>query len=261
MIKVLITGTNGYIGNQLTKKLQGNITCINRQICDLTNTTAVDNFFNEKYFDIVIHCAMVGGSRLKIDTDNVFYDNVLMFLNLVKNRNSFGRLIHFGSGAQYRTKNYLNEGYGCSKRIIASIINELDEFYNIVIYGLFDENEISTRFIKSCVNSCLNNNKIEVHENKVMDFFHMDDLVTVVEHYINDKGPNKSIECCYDKRMTLKDIAYKIRDICKSDVDVDYTETELRYYAGENTDYINNIISGNFLDRLEENVNKLIEMR
>ena len=95
-MKILITGTNGYIGKHLSKKLQGNITCITREVCNLTNTTAVDDFFNEKYFDIVIHCAMVGGSRLKIDTDNVFYENVQMFLNLVKNKNNFGRLIHFG---------------------------------------------------------------------------------------------------------------------------------------------------------------------
>ena len=89
----------------------------------------------------------------------------------------------------------------------------------------------------------------------------MDDLVNVVEHYISDKSPNKSIECCYDTRMTLKDIAYKIRDICKSDVEIDYTETGIRYYTGENVDYINNIISGNFLDRLKENVNKFIGVK
>lgn len=180
-----------------------------------------------------------------------------MFLNLVKNKNSFGRLIHFGSGAQYVS----DRSYGFSKRIIANMIENINNFYNIIIYGLFNENELSTRFIKSCVNSCLNNDKIEVHENKFMDFFHMDDLVTVVEHYISDKAPNKSIECCYDTRMTLKDIAHKIRDICKSDVDIDYTETGLRYYTGDNTEYLNSIISGNFLDRLKENVNKLIETK
>ena len=257
-MNILITGTSGYIGNHLSKKLQGNINCINRQICDLVNTTAVDSFFDKYgYFDVVIHCATKGGSRLKTDTDNVFYENVQMFLNLLKNKNNFGRLIHFGSGAQY----YSDEAYGCSKRIIAEMIENIDDFYNIIIYGLFNENELSTRFIKSCINNCLNNEKIEVHENKFMDFFHMDDLVNVVEHYISDKSPNKSIECCYDTRMTLKDIAYKIRDICKSDVEIDYTETGIRYYTGENVDYINNIISGNFLDRLKENVNKFIGVK
>ena len=142
-MKVLITGTNGYIGKHLSQVSPYDVTCVNRGVCDLVNTQEVDDFFDGKHFDVVIHCAVVGGSRLYKDDDNIFYNNIQMFLNLVRNRNHFDRLIHLGSGAQ-RTD---DGNYGFSKRIISNMIKELDDFYNIIIYGLFDENEIETRFI------------------------------------------------------------------------------------------------------------------
>ena len=84
-MKILITGTNGYIGNHLSNALDYDITCINRNICDMVNTQTVDDFFKDKYFDVVIHCASVGGSRLKEDTEEVLHQNIQRFLNLVKN--------------------------------------------------------------------------------------------------------------------------------------------------------------------------------
>ena len=265
-MNILITGTNGYIGKHLSKVLPCryyNITCINRDICDLVNVKEVDNFFDGKHFDVVIHCAAMGGSRLRKDDDNIFYNNVQMFLNLVRNRNHFDRLIHFGSGAQK-----IDSGpYGFSKRIIDNMIKELGDFHNIIIYGLFDENEFETRFIKSCVNNCLNNKPIIVNDNKIMDFFHMDDLVSVVKHYmdeflimtIEDNLP-KVIDCSYDEKMTLEEIAYMIKDLCKSDVDITYFgNNRLQNYSGQNTEYLNNIISGDFKTRLKDNIYKLME--
>ena len=52
-MKILITGTNGYVGKSLCYGLNDyNITGINRKICDLTNSDQVDNFFKNKAFDV-----------------------------------------------------------------------------------------------------------------------------------------------------------------------------------------------------------------
>ena len=258
-MRVLITGANGYIGKHLSNSLGYDVTCLHRDVCDLTNSIDLANFFYKHgTFDVVIHCAAVGGSRLKKDNGIIFDNNVQMFLNLVKNKNHFGRLIHFGSGAQKVDKG----PYGFSKRIIANMIEELDNFYNIIIYGLFDENELDTRFIKSCVNNCFNKAPIQVNENKLMDFFHMKDLESVVNHYINESNPPKTIECSYSEKFTLIQLAYLIRDICKSDVMVNYDggNVELNY-SGKNTEYLNNIIYDNFKYRLEDTIIKLRESR
>jgi len=254
-MKVLITGTNGYIGKHLSRVSPYDVTCLTRDVCDLVNSDEVDNFFNEfGSFDIVIHCATVGGSRLGNDDDDVFHNNIQMFLNLVKNRDNFDRLIHLGSGAQKMG----DDPYGFSKRVIANMINELDGFYNIIIYGLFDENEYETRFIKSCINKCISGESINVHESKVMDFFHMRDLESVVNHYIDEFNPPKAIDCSYESQLSLVEIAKHIKSLCGSIVDINYTPTVEKEYIGKNTEYFNRIISGNFMDRLRENVNKVM---
>ena len=114
-MKILITGIDGYIGKSLCYGLKGyNIIGINRKICDLTNFNQVKEFFIDKYFDVVIHCAAAGGSRLKKDDDEVFTNNIKMFENLFLNKSNYNKFIHFGSGAQYNP----NTPYGLSKKLI-----------------------------------------------------------------------------------------------------------------------------------------------
>ena len=70
-MNILITGADGYIGKSLCNQLtDNNLTCIDRKICDLTDFNQVNDFFNGKYFDVVIHCAASGGSRLEKDNDD-----------------------------------------------------------------------------------------------------------------------------------------------------------------------------------------------
>ena len=200
-MKILITGSNGYIGKALQSHYTDHdLTLLHRGTCDLTDESQVDSFFTENY-DIVIHCAAAGGSRLKGDTPKVLNDNLNMFLNLHKHKDKFNKFIHFGSGAQYYAQDTY---YGLSKKLISDIIAIEDNFFNLIIYGLFDENEISTRFIKSCVNNCKKNKNIIVHKNKQMDFFHMEDLLLLVDKYISEEISESEVECVY----------YQIFDLC-----------------------------------------------
>ena len=257
-MKILITGTNGYIGNHLSRVLPYDVTCLHRGVCDLTDKKEVDDFFNQfGKFDIVIHCAVSGGSRLKNDEDDVFHNNIQMFLNLVRNKDSFDRLIHFGSGAEKIDKG----AYGFSKRVIANMIEELDNFYNLRIYGLFDENELSTRFIKSCVTSCLNGTDIEVHGTKKMDFFHMKDLESIINFYISSVKPPKTIDCCYSEKYYLHEIADHIRKYLKTNTEIHYHLTEPTEYIGEGSLGLDGIIDDDFIKRLNENIDILKEKK
>ena len=140
-MKILITGTNGYIGKSLTKKLKDKykIVALTRQLVDLTNYQDVHNFFKDKYFDVVIHCAVVGGSRLKEDTWNDLDTNLIMYYNLLQCRSHFNKFIHLGSGAEIFLK---ETPYGLSKHIIRKSVLEKNNFFNIRIFGVFDENEL-----------------------------------------------------------------------------------------------------------------------
>ena len=253
-MKILIIGTDGYIGKSLCYGLKSyNITGINRKICDLTNSDQVNNFFKDKYFDVVIHCAAAGGSRLNKDNDKVFTNNIKMFENLFSNKSNYKKFIHFGSGAQYTP----NTPYGLSKKLIADIINETPNFYNLIIYGVFDENELDTRFIKANILKCMDDKPMVIHKDKYMDFFHMKDLIELVKFYINNDNYNKSktIECKYEEVYRLTHIAEMISIIlgktCK--IKMDEEGLDEPYISKDRQSFV----EGNFKDRLKETINKI----
>jgi nucleoside-diphosphate-sugar epimerase len=222
-MRILITGANGYIGKSLRNALRDKhfVTAITRKELELTDAVAVKEFFSKSpFFDIVIHCAVAGGSRLTKDDWNVMDKNLSMYYTLLANRKRFGRFIHFGSGAE----TYMpSEPYGYSKKVIAKSILNQDNFYNLKIFGVFDENELDTRFIKANIKRYINKELIQIHEAKFMDFFYMQDLVKVVEYYINEENPPKEFDCVYSHGFhSLYGLSYLINKLDNYEVEVVY---------------------------------------
>ena len=228
-MKILITGGNGYIAKSLSKSLNNSIS-ITRKDFDLTDRHATNKWFEGKYFDVIIHTAVKGGSRLLVDGGNVFYENIQMFYNLLNNKHCFGKLINFGSGAELGIP---NNPYGLSKNIISRIINSEPYFYNIRIYGVFDENELDTRFIKNNIKRYINREFIEIHQDKLMDFFYMEDLIKLVKYYINENHLPKNIDCSYGINNSLLDVAHIINNLSDHKVEINIGKEKGKDYIGE----------------------------
>jgi len=213
-MKILITGGNGYIATNIKPYLSGlyDVDNITRNDVNLLDTESVNSFFADKFYDVVIHTAIKGGSRLVEDSPSIVYDNILMLDNIISNRSHYKRLINLGSGAEIL---YPKTPYGMSKRAILNTINSLEEHFTLRIFAIFNENELDTRFIKSNILKYINKQDLEIHQNKYMDFFSITDFIKVIKMYIEveDKYLDKEFDCCYSKKSNLVDIANIINNL------------------------------------------------
>ena len=231
MINVLITGCSGYIATALIHSLQKkyNITAIGRKDFNLSDQTATDNWFKNKQFDVVLHTASILGGRFQDNNNNVLLTNLKMFFNLVKNKNKFKKFINFGSGIEkYPYESY----YSLSKSIIKTFVERKQTFYNLRIYGIFDSNEMNTRFIKNNIINYINKQPIIINQNRYMDFIYMDDLTKLVEYCIDNTILKKTINCVYKEKYTLNNIANIINCLDT------YTVPIILNKKGMNTKYI-----------------------
>jgi nucleoside-diphosphate-sugar epimerase len=220
-MKILITGGNGYIAQSLYKEFESkyDITLINRKNLDLTNKLEVDEWFEDQYFDVVIHCAVVGGSRLKEDNNRTIEQNLIMCGNLISNKSHFNKFIHFGSGAEIYSQDSL---YGKSKHILRQFILSQNNCYNLRIFAVFDENELDTRFIKGNIKRYLTHQPITIHQDKFMDFFYMKDLASLIEYYILNEDLPSEVNCSYSEKYTLSNIANIINNLDNHIVNINY---------------------------------------
>jgi len=207
------------------------VTAISRSNFDLINRELTNAFFVEKYFDVVIHCAVKGGSRLKQDDSNIIDDNLIMYYNLLNNKDHFNKLIHFGSGAEIYAK---DTPYGLSKHVIRQSILDKNNFYNLRIFAVFDENELDTRFIKANIKRYINKESIQIHQNKQMDFIYMPDLIKIVEYYIDNNNLPKETNCIYNTVHTLTEISQIINNLNEYKVEIKVENEDGVNYKGDN---------------------------
>ena len=249
-MKILITGANGFIGRNLATALEGEyeVTKLTRQTVDLTNRTAVGVFFADKSFDVVLHCAMVGGRRNIADGPDVLYKNLAMFYNLLEHQNKFSKLISFGSGAEldrskdinllnnYYKDNYPLDYYGMAKNIIARLIENEPNCFSIRLFNVFGNDEESARFIKANIQRYIDKETIIIHQDKLMDFFYIDDLITLVKFYLNKSHIPEEINAVYKDKYHLSEIAAIINNLSDYKVDIIINQEGFsKCYIGKST--------------------------
>jgi dTDP-4-dehydrorhamnose reductase len=224
-MNILVTGSNGYIGRSIIRSAIKNIIFFhgNRQTINLFDKESIKSFIKQNKIDAIVHCAIEGGSRLKTDDANTFFNNILIFENLYYCKDLLHKVINLASGAEFDRETDINladeeiifdripkDYYGLSKNIIAKKALMTNNFFNLRIFGCFDENELNNRFIKTCILKSKHNETITIHEDKIMDFFYVSDLISIIKYFLLLNPVYQDINLSYKNKYKLSEIAKKI---------------------------------------------------
>ena len=210
-MRVCVLGVGGFVGKNLIRDTDW--VGVTRQDLDLTNQLEVEEYFKTHEYDAVIHCAVVGGSRLKPDDGEVLYKNLLMFENVARVFN--GKLIYFSSGAALRG-DPPTDPYGLSKWLIDRRIDAIPNAYSLRIWGCYGPGELPTRF--SAV--CKREGHVVIERDRYFDFIGIEDVKDIVRQYLFSK--RMMPKCCdlvYPEKKLLSQWAkvfgasWEIKDI------------------------------------------------
>lgn len=249
-MKILITGANGFIGNDLFNLLSNkyNVTGVfGRKDIDLTKFNHVEKLLDDNY-DIVIHCATAGRYEITSINSQIFNDNLEMFLNFAFLKNKFKKFINIGSGAEFDLsttidnvsenqifERYPTFSYGLSKNLISKQIYKLDNFYTLRIFGCLSTSLPPTTLMAVFINQISSNQKFKLVNDRYFDFFSMDDLCSVIEHYINEDNLKKDINLTYDNKLKISEVLTSYLIDKKLSLDLLEIESECQInYTGNN---------------------------
>lgn len=225
---IFITGGNGFAGSNLKKFLSKkyNIIAPSRKELNLLDEKEVDEFFKKNKIDIVIHTALVGGSRKEEDVESALLQNLRMFFNIIKNKKRFKRMIHCGSGAEYDKrfpiikikedefgKNIPIDEYGFGKYVCSKYIENTEDIVALRIFALFGEGEdYRYRFISNAICRNLYGLPITMNQDVFFDYIYIKDFIKIVEYFIDNKPKHKFYNIGTGKTINIKTLAQKINE-------------------------------------------------
>lgn len=228
---IFITGARGFIGKNLAEKFNSKyhlLTPSHKEL-DLLNEKDVDNYFKKNKIDVVINCAVIGGSRKEEHVDSSLSGNLRIFFNLLKNKDKFKKMIHLGSGAEYDKskpivkvketdlgKTIPKDEYGFFKYICSKYIEKEKNITCIRIFGLFGRYEdYRYRFISNAIINNLNKHPITMNQNVYFDYVYINDFIKIVDYFINHNTKEKFFNIGRGIKIDLLTIAKKINEIPK----------------------------------------------
>ena len=217
-MKILFLGKNGFIAKNFIEFFSDRdgyqVISVGRNELNLLNESEVRDYLSNNTFDVVINPAVFNPVLAGHPDKELEYD-LMMFHNVAKFSKLYGKMIYFGSGAEYDKRSSIcsvteddiynaksgrssglspTNQYGIAKYTIGREIDG-DTFgegniYNLRIFGLFGKYEYwKTTFISSSCCKALKNIPITIRKNVFFDYLYIDDFMRMLEKFLNIHEP------------------------------------------------------------------------
>lgn len=271
-MNILLTGSGGFIGQNLKEYLKDKYTlfCPRSYELDLTRSDDVSKYFKFHDIDLIIHCGSVGGVRGEKDKASTIDENLAMLNNLISSKRNGVRIILFGSGAMYDKSINLHKVkeseigkflpfdlYGQSKMKIAEIVQSRSDILCLNIFACYGYNEKSSRFPSYAINQVLTGQDIIINQNVVFDYLFVEDMQRIVEYFINNIPKHKIINITPTKSISLLEIAELVKEISFSNCKIEIKNPVMNNeYTGDNSILLQEISNFKFTS-IKEGLNKL----
>lgn len=250
-MRVFLTGGRGFIGRNLAEGLGKDIEILapTSKELDLTDQDAVDRYMESHDFDVVLHTATWNATvNTPKDRDLVLQKNLAMFFNLARMNHRFGKMIYYGSGAEYDRDHYVpfmpesyfdkhvpTDQYGFSKYIMAKYLEGTDNIYDLRVFGCFGPYEDwEIRFISNAMCKALHGLPITMRQNVFFDYLWVGDLVRMTEWVMRNKPKHRHYNACTGQHVDLLTLAHMVNEVTGADVPIKVAQEGLKpEYSGD----------------------------
>lgn len=253
-MNVLLTGGSGFIGRNILESFlaeKHRILAPRHAELELVDDDTVKDFLKSNKIDVVIHAAIKPGHRNAKDPTNLFYANSRMFFNVVRNRNYYERLIVLSSGSIYDmmrqdldkvTEDYFDkvvpvDEHGFFRYVSAKYMECMDNAVELRIFSIFGKYEdYAIRFISNAICKAIFDLPITIKQNRRFGFFYIDDLMPVLDHFIQCERYNHSAyNVTPDNSVELYEAAETVRRISGKDLPILVGKPGMAFaYSGSN---------------------------
>lgn len=227
MNNILITGSSGFIGRNLKEFFEKkyHVFAPGHAELDLLKYDELEKFVIRNQISQIIHAAihvpMFNG------TENEFYNDMKMFLNIQKISKMVSKVIYFGSGAEYDKRRNIRliseesfgecipvSEYGLAKYNMNLLAQGSDNIYNLRLFGVYGKYElVNIKFLSNLCCKAIYDLPLTIRKDCYFDFLYIDDLCKVVEWMLNNRPLYHDYNTCSGRDYLLSELALKVKKV------------------------------------------------
>lgn len=246
MKKVLLLGSSGFTGHNMLEYFsnQYEVGHPGRGELDVLDEEKVAACLKEGKYDVVLNC--LDWRSL----DGTYFEGKLrMFCNLAKYSDQYGKMIYFGSGAEYARELPVEQigeekfgrklpadMYGFCMYQIAQAAMRSENIYCLRLFGIFGRYETwRRRFISNAICKAMYGYPVTIRRDCYFDYLYVDDLCRIVHWFMENTPRYHDYNATSGRRYSLKELAEMVIAESGKDLPIFVAEDGLApEYSGSN---------------------------